>query len=58
MRNPEDYPFTNRLYSDALDVLAHVGQWDPVALLTDGDVVFQPCKVDRSRLSDAVAGRV
>lgn len=53
-----NYPFADRLFSDALDVIANVRQWGPAALLTDGDVVFQPCKIDRSGLSDAVAGRV
>jgi FMN phosphatase YigB (HAD superfamily) len=53
-----DYPFANRLYANSLDVLKHVGRWGPVALLTDGDVVFQPRKVDRSGLGEAVGGRV
>lgn len=53
-----DYPFADRLFSESFDVIAHVRQWGPAALLTDGDVVFQPCKVDRSGLSNAVAGRV
>lgn len=53
-----DYPFADRLFPYALDVITHVSQWGPVALLTDGDVVFQPWKVDRSGLSDAVDGHV
>jgi hypothetical protein len=53
-----DYPFANRLYPQSLDVLEHAGVWGPVVILTDGDVVFQPRKVDRSGLSDAVEGRV
>ncbi len=53
-----NYPFADRLFPRALEVIEHVKQWGPAALLTDGDVVFQPRKVDRSGLSDAVAGRV
>ncbi len=53
-----DYPFANRLYANSLDAIAHVQRWGLAALLTDGDVVFQPRKVDRSGLSEAVGGRV
>lgn len=53
-----NYPFADRLFSGALDVIEHVRQWGPVALLTDGDVVFQPWKVERSGLFDAVDGQV
>jgi FMN phosphatase YigB (HAD superfamily) len=53
-----NYPFADRLFPHALEVIAHVKQWGPSALLTDGDVVFQPRKVDRSGLSAAVAGHV
>jgi FMN phosphatase YigB (HAD superfamily) len=53
-----DYPFAERLYPRALEVVEHVKQWGQVAILTDGDVVFQPRKVDRSGLFEAVAGKV
>lgn len=53
-----EYPFVDRLFPRALEVIAHVKQWGSAALLTDGDVVFQPRKVDRSGLSEAVDGRV
>ena len=53
-----DYSFADRLYPRALEVVAHAKQWGSTALLSDGDVVFQPRKVDRSGLSDAVAGKV
>ena len=53
-----DYPFANRLYPNSLDVLERVKQWGPVAILSDGDVVFQPRKVDRSGLFEAVGGNV
>ena len=53
-----DYPFAERLYPRALDVIAHLGRFGPTVILSDGDVVFQPHKVRRSGLWDAVAGRV
>lgn len=53
-----DYPFADRLYPDALKTLAHCGRSGPTAILSDGDVVFQPRKVARSGLWDAVEGRV
>ena len=53
-----DYPFANRLYPGALDVLDRFAGWGRTVLLTDGDVVFQPRKVERSGLWDAVEGRV
>jgi FMN phosphatase YigB (HAD superfamily) len=53
-----DYPFANRLYPGALDALNHCRERGPVVLLTDGDVVFQPRKVERSGLRDAVGGHV
>ncbi len=53
-----NYPFADRLFPRALEVIEHVKQWGPAALLTDGDVVFQPRKVDRSGLFEAVAGAV
>jgi FMN phosphatase YigB (HAD superfamily) len=51
-----DYPFAERLFPKSIDVLEHVRRWGPVVLLTDGDVVFQPRKVDRSGLGKAVDG--
>ena len=53
-----DYPFADRLYPGALDVLARLRGWGPTVLLTDGDVVFQPRKVERSGLSEAVDSQV
>jgi hypothetical protein len=48
------YPFADRLYPDSLAVIEHVGKWGPAVILSDGDVVFQPKKVDRSGLAEAV----
>lgn len=53
-----EYPFANRLYPGALDVLRHLSAWGQTVILTDGDVVFQPRKVERSGLFEAVAGQV
>jgi FMN phosphatase YigB (HAD superfamily) len=53
-----NYPFANRLFPNALDVVEYVKQWGPAVILSDGDVVFQPRKVDRSGLFEAVDGRV
>jgi FMN phosphatase YigB (HAD superfamily) len=49
-----NYPFANRLFPNSLDVIDHVKQWGPAVILSDGDVVFQPRKVERSGLFDAV----
>jgi len=51
-----NYPFANRLFRKSLEVIEHVKQWGTAVLLTDGDVVFQPHKVDRSGLQAAVGG--
>ena len=53
-----DYPFANRLYPGALDVLERLRAWGPTAIFSDGDVVFQPRKVERSGISEAVDGHV
>jgi FMN phosphatase YigB (HAD superfamily) len=53
-----DYPFADRLYPRALDVVKHVQQWGPAVILSDGDAVFQPRKVERSGLWRAVDDRV
>ena len=53
-----DYPFAERLYAAALDVIRHLGGLGRTVILSDGDAVFQPRKVQRSGLWDAVDGRV
>ena len=53
-----NYPFANRLYPGSLDVLERFSEFGPTVILTDGDVVFQPRKIERSGLGDAVEGRV
>jgi FMN phosphatase YigB (HAD superfamily) len=51
-----NYPFARRLFPKSLDVIERAKQWGTAVLLTDGDVVFQPRKVDRSGLYEAVDG--
>lgn len=53
-----NYRFADRLYPGALDVIKHLRQWGKVVILSDGDVVFQPRKVEYSGLWDAVEGNV
>jgi len=53
-----DYPFADRLYPGALEAVRHVRQWGRVVILSDGDAVFQPRKVERSGLARAFDGHV
>lgn len=53
-----DYPFAQRLYPGALDVLARFARLGRTVVLTDGDVVFQPRKIERSGIRRAVEDRV
>ena len=53
-----DYPFADRLFPAALAVLKRLRSFGPTVILSDGDVVFQPRKVERAGLSDAVDGHV
>src|SRR5438552_8483168 len=51
-----DYPFANRLYPGALDVLERFRSWGPTVIVSDGDVIFQPRKVERSGIWKEVEG--
>jgi len=53
-----DYPFANRLFPNSLDVIEYLRKVGRTVILSDGDVVFQPLKVERSGLYDAVDGEV
>jgi FMN phosphatase YigB (HAD superfamily) len=53
-----DYPFDARLYPGALEAVKHVRQWGTVVILSDGDAVFQPRKVEQSGLWQAFEDRV
>jgi len=49
-----NYPFATRLYPDSLDAVEHVKQWGKPVILSDGDVVFQPHKIECSGIAEAV----
>jgi FMN phosphatase YigB (HAD superfamily) len=53
-----DYPFAQHLYPGALDAIKHVQRWGTAVILSDGDAVFQPRKVERSGLWQAVDNHV
>jgi hypothetical protein len=53
-----DYPFANRLLPGSLDVLERVRAWGRPVILTDGDAVFQPRKLQRSGLQEAVESHI
>jgi FMN phosphatase YigB (HAD superfamily) len=53
-----NYPFADSLYPRALDLIARLQTRGPVAIVSDGDVVYQPHKVKRSGLWDAAGGHV
>ncbi|HBK08538.1 MAG TPA: haloacid dehalogenase [Acetobacteraceae bacterium] len=53
-----DYPFVDRLYPHALDVVRHLGARGPTVILSDGDAAFQPRKVERSGLWGAFSDNV
>jgi hypothetical protein len=52
-----NYPFETRLFPRALEVIQRLNTWGPTVILSDGDVVFQPRKIQRSGLEEAVGGR-
>jgi FMN phosphatase YigB (HAD superfamily) len=53
-----DYPFAQHLYPGALDAIRHVQRWGTAVILSDGDAVFQPRKVEKSGLWQAVDNHV
>lgn len=53
-----DYPFAERVYPNALEVLKHLRSLAPTVILSDGDVVFQPRKVERAGLARIADGNV
>jgi FMN phosphatase YigB (HAD superfamily) len=52
------YPFADRVYPGAVDVIRRLGDRGRPVILSDGDVVFQPRKIERSGLWEAVDGHV
>jgi FMN phosphatase YigB (HAD superfamily) len=53
-----EYPFANRLFPGALEAIAHLRTLGLPVVLSDGDIVFQPRKIQRSGIWAAVDGRV
>jgi FMN phosphatase YigB (HAD superfamily) len=53
-----EYPFTARLFPRALETVAHLRTLGLPVVLSDGDIVYQPRKIQRSGIWDAVEGRV
>jgi FMN phosphatase YigB (HAD superfamily) len=53
-----DYPFADRIYPGAMDAVRHVRRWGLPVVLSDGDAVFQPRKVERSGIWNEFDGRV
>ena len=52
------FPFAEYIYGDAYKTLEYLKKRGPVVILSDGDPVFQPAKIIRSGLADAVDGNV
>jgi FMN phosphatase YigB (HAD superfamily) len=50
------YPFAERVYPRVFDLIRHLRSRAPVVILSDGDIVFQPWKIERSGLWAAVDG--
>jgi FMN phosphatase YigB (HAD superfamily) len=53
-----DYPFANRLFPGSLDAVAYAQGLGRAVILSDGDVVFQPRKIERSGLHEIFEGRI
>jgi FMN phosphatase YigB (HAD superfamily) len=53
-----EYPFAGRLFPRALEAIAHLRTLGSPVVLSDGDIVFQPRKIQRSGIWEAVERRV
>lgn len=53
-----DYPFAGRLYRGAIEVLEYLRKWGPTVILTDGDAIFQPRKIEWAGIAEAVDDRI
>jgi len=53
-----NYYFANRLFPCSLDLIERYKQYGETAILSDGDMIFQPLKVERSGLREAVDEKV
>ena len=52
------FPFADFIYAGALETISWLREHGPVVILSDGDPVFQPTKINRSGLAAAVDGHV
>jgi FMN phosphatase YigB (HAD superfamily) len=53
-----EYPFAERVYPGALDTLAYLRRIAFPTIVSDGDALYQPLKIERAGLAAAVAGHV
>jgi FMN phosphatase YigB (HAD superfamily) len=53
-----EYPFASRLFPNALEAIAHLRSLGTPTVLSDGDIIFQPRKIQRSGIWEAVEGHV
>ncbi|RUL71875.1 HAD family hydrolase [Dyella choica] len=53
-----DYPFEQRLYAGALEAVEQLGKLGRAVILSDGDIVFQPHKIERAGIHGVVRGEV
>ncbi len=53
-----NYPFANRLFPESIDAVAHAQRLGIAAIMSDGDVVFQPRKIERSGLHEAFGDNI
>jgi FMN phosphatase YigB (HAD superfamily) len=53
-----NYPFANRLFPDSLDAVDHAKRDGKAVIMSDGDAVFQPRKIERSGLMEAVESNI
>ncbi|MGI8644014.1 MAG: HAD family hydrolase [Thermomicrobiales bacterium] len=53
-----EFPYAEFLYPGAMDAIAHLRQFGRVAILSDGDPAYQPSKIARAGIVQAVDGYV
>ena len=53
-----EYPFAERLYPQALAAVEHLSTLGQTVVLSDGDAIFQPRKIQHAGIWDAFAARV
>lgn len=53
-----NYHFANRLFPRSLDAVEHARRQGTIAILSDGDVVFQPHKIENAGLWETFKGNV